>query len=275
VAEYWNPASGSADGTETGTDAVAKGMQVVMAPANHTYLDQRYATHVPTDLGQTWACEHGCDVDQFYNWDPAHYVNGVSGHDVIGVEGALWTETLRTRSADQYMIFPRLLALAEVAWSPRVPRTAHSPAYAQFLRRLAGEGARLQAAGINFYPTPEVPWHLAMVAGTPHRTAGGHRVSGMLAALSAPGLGSTTVQATVHWGDGTTSAVTVTGAGPGTDRVNGLYRIRAAHTYAGTVPRAVSVRVKAAGTAATSVRVPLRHQTGTDKSTYWSRPLPC
>jgi hexosaminidase len=273
VAEYWNPASGSADGTQTGRDAVAKGMKVVMAPANHTYLDQRYATHVPTDLGQTWACEHGCDVDQFYNWDPAHYVNGVSGHDVIGVEGALWTETLRTRSVDEYMIFPRLLALAEVAWSPRVPRTAHSPAYAQFLTRLAGEGPRLQAAGINFYPTPEVPWHLALVAGTPHESAGGQRVGGVLAALSAPGRAHATVHAIVHWGSGATSAARVVGAGPGNDRVNGVYRIRAAHTYPGTVPRAVTVHVTSPGMAATSVRVPLRHQTGTDKSVYWSRPL--
>ncbi len=273
VAEYWNPAAGSADGTESATDAVAKGMQVVMAPANHTYLDQRYRAHVPTDLGQTWACAHGCDVDQFYNWDPAHYVNGVSGHDVIGVEGALWTETLRTPSVAEYMVVPRLLALAEVAWSPRVRRAAHSRAYAHFLTRLAGEGPRLQAAGINFYPTPEVPWHLALAPGSPHQTATGQRVSGVIAALSAPARRPSAVHATVRWGDGATSTAKVRGAGPGKDRVNGLYRIRAGHTYPGAVPPAVTVRVTSPGMAARSVRVPLRHQTGTDKSLIWSRPL--
>src|SRR5262249_50535899 len=42
VAEYWNPASGSAGGTITATEAVQKGMKIVMAPASHAYLDQRY-----------------------------------------------------------------------------------------------------------------------------------------------------------------------------------------------------------------------------------------
>jgi hexosaminidase len=158
VAEYWNPAKDSESGTETATDAVAKGMKIVMAPANHAYLDQRYAPNRPPNLGQTWACEKGCDVDQFYNWDPATYVNGVTDKDVIGLEGALWSETLRTRSEDEYMVFPRLLALAEIGWSPRTERTATSPAYQDFLRRLGTEGPRFKAAGINFYPSPEVPW---------------------------------------------------------------------------------------------------------------------
>src|SRR6266496_2621828 len=42
VAEYWNPASGSSSDTITGTEAVAKGMKIVMAPASHAYLDQKY-----------------------------------------------------------------------------------------------------------------------------------------------------------------------------------------------------------------------------------------
>ena len=54
-------------------------MKIVMAPANHAYLDQKYAPAqgTPPDLGLTWACDRGCDVDQFYNWDPGSYVTGV------------------------------------------------------------------------------------------------------------------------------------------------------------------------------------------------------
>jgi hexosaminidase len=159
IAEYWNPAAGSADGTQTGTEAVAKNMKVVMAPASHAYLDQRYTATVPPDLGQTWACANGCDVDQFYNWDPASYVNGVTDKNVIGVEGALWTETLTNISQADEMIFPRLPALAEIAWSPKAARTSvSSPAYTDFITRLAAQGPRWKAAGVNFYPTPEVPW---------------------------------------------------------------------------------------------------------------------
>lgn len=158
IAEYWNPASGKADGTQSGRQAVAKHMQIVMAPANHAYLDQRYATHVPKNLGQTWACPHGCDVNKFYNWNPTHYVTGVGRRSVLGVEGALWTETIRNRRQAEYMVFPRLLALAEVAWSPSVRRTGTSPAYHNFLHRLAAQGPRLQKAGINFYRSPKVAW---------------------------------------------------------------------------------------------------------------------
>lgn len=159
IAEYWNPASGSASGTETGTEAVAKGMKVVMAPANHAYLDQKYAPGAPPNLGLTWACPSGCDVDQFYNWDPASYVTGVTDANVTGVEGALWSETVTDLSDIDTMVFPRLPALAEIAWSPKAGRTSEaSPAYQDFITRLAAQGPRWKAAGVNFYPTPEVPW---------------------------------------------------------------------------------------------------------------------
>jgi len=159
IAEYWEPASGSSSGTETGTEAVAKGMKVVMAPANHAYLDQRYAPNEPSNLGLTWACPNGCDVDQFYNWDPASYVSGVTDKNVIGVEGALFGETVTDLSDIDTMVFPRLPALAEIGWSPKADRTSESsPAYQDFLTRLAAQGPRWKAAGMNYFPSSEVPW---------------------------------------------------------------------------------------------------------------------
>ena len=153
VAEYWNPASGTSPDTATAHEAVAKDMLIVMAPANHAYLDQKYAPDTPPNLGLTWACESGCDVDMFYNWDPGSYVTGVTDQNVIGVEGAMWGETVRNLSEVQYMVFPRLIALSEVAWTPQAARD-----YADFLPRLAAHGPRLTLAGTNFHPTPEVPW---------------------------------------------------------------------------------------------------------------------
>jgi hexosaminidase len=66
------------------------------------------------------------------------------------------------------MTFPRLQALAEIGWSPRADRTADSAAYADFVRRLAVDGQRMAAAGIDFYRTPEVPWTSADNHGTTH-----------------------------------------------------------------------------------------------------------
>jgi hexosaminidase len=251
VAEYWNPASGSEAGTETGTEAVAKGMKVVMAPANHTYLDQKYvagsAGNVPPTLGLSWACNTGCDVDQFYNWDPGSYVTGVTDSNVIGVEGAMWGETVVDLSDVDYMVFPRLPALAEVGWSPKADRTSEqSPAYQDFVGRLAAQGARFLADDVNFYPTPEVPWRLDLSAG---RQTTGHdgSISGALATLSAPGRATGAITATIRWGDGTTSNGTISGTSATSTTVNGLDEVGASHRYSRAGRYLATVTVSAAG----------------------------
>jgi hexosaminidase len=249
VAEYWNPASGSASGTITATEAVQKGMKIVMAPASHAYLDQRYKSKVPPTLGQTWACKKGCDVDQFYNWDPGSYVTGVTDANVIGVEGAMWGETVVDLSDVDYMVFPRLLALAEIGWSPKATRTStSSPAYTDFIGRLAAQGARLMAAGVNFYPSTEVPWSLSLAA--PDLTAGSQdQVSGAIATLAAPGYAPSAVTATINWGDGANGPATVTGTAPTATTVNSLYAIAGTHTYAKPGVYQATVTVSASGAA--------------------------
>jgi len=106
VAESWLPGA---------TDAAApvkKGMKVVMAPADHTYVDQTF----PNDnsgLGLGWACPK-CDLDKAYNWDPGSFPD-VPDSSVLGVEAAMWSETTRALGDVEYMTLPRLLAVAEVA----------------------------------------------------------------------------------------------------------------------------------------------------------------
>ncbi len=253
VAEYWNPASGSQPGTITGTEAVAKGMKVVMAPANHTYLDQKYlagsAGNVPPTLGLSWACNSGCDVDQFYDWNPGSYVTGVTDSNVIGVEGAMWGETVVNLSNVDYMVFPRLPALAEVAWSPQADRSStSSPAYQDFVGRLAAQGGRFLASGQNFYPSTEVPWRLDLAApGVVAASDGG--VSGTVATLAAPGRAASAVMATINWGDGASSAGTVSGTAATPTTVNGLYSVGGSHTYAHPGVYHATVTVSASGTA--------------------------
>jgi len=244
VAEYWQPAGGTSPGTGTGREAVAKHMKIVMAPANHTYLDQKYIvtsrSSVPPSLGMNWACPTGCDVSSAYDWNPGGFVTGVTDRNVIGVEGDMWSETVPNLSDVDYMVFPRLLALAEVAWSPSARRTASSPAYHDFLLRLAAQGARLQAAGVNFYPSTQVPWALNVIGRSVQVGAHG-RVHGPVATLSAPGYPTSSltmcdsslgIGCTIKWGDGTTSTGDVTGTNATGTRVNSLYAIFGQHTYA-------------------------------------------
>ena len=143
-------------------------------------------------------------------------------------------------STVDYMVFPRLLALAEVGWSPSARRTATSPVYHDFLQRLATQGARLQAAGVNFYPSTQVPWTLTVTGTT--LTASGHgRVHGRVATLSAPGWPTSTLSmcdsslgigCEIKWGDGSTTTGDVTGRNATGTRVNSLYGITGEHAYA-------------------------------------------
>ncbi|GAB2868497.1 beta-N-acetylhexosaminidase [Actinoallomurus bryophytorum] len=149
VAQYWNTAKGSEDGTQTARDAVAQGAKVVMSPANHAYLDMKYDENTP--LGQDWAGL--VEVQDSYDWDPATLVDGVTEKNVLGVEAPLWSETLVTSDDIEYMAFPRLPAIAEIGWSPQAAR-----AWSDFRLRLAAQGPRWTAAGVHFYRSPQVPW---------------------------------------------------------------------------------------------------------------------
>ncbi|HZE33893.1 MAG TPA: beta-N-acetylhexosaminidase [Actinoallomurus sp.] len=149
VAQYWNTATGSEDGTQTARDAVAQGAKVVMSPANRAYLDMKYDESTP--LGQDWAGL--VEVQDSYDWNPATLVDGVTEKDVLGVEAPLWSETIVTNDDIDYMTFPRLPAIAEIGWSPQAART-----WSDFRLRLAAQGPRWTAAGVHFYRSPQVPW---------------------------------------------------------------------------------------------------------------------
>jgi hexosaminidase len=253
VAEYWNPASGDDPDSATAREAVAKGMKVVMAPANRTYLDMKYvagpAGDIPPTLGLSWAAPTGSDVDQFYTWDPGSYVTGVTDEHVIGIEGAMWSETVRDLGEIEYLVFPRLIALAEVGWTPQDARD-----YADFLPRLAAQGHRLTVAGTNFYPTPQVPWRLDLAA-SPDVHAVDGRVTGSLASLSAPGIPADSLTVSIDWGDGMTEAGTIDGTPATPTSVNGLYSVSAGRRDIGPGDVEVTITVSAPGMADAVVQV--------------------
>lgn len=222
IAESWIP------GATDAPAAVAKGMKLVMAPADHAYIDQSYPGHAG-GLGLNWACNQ-CDLDKNYNWDPTGF-SGVPATSVIGVEAALWSETIPTLADAEFLMLPRVTAIAEIGWSPKADRGGpSSAAFKDYVQRVAAQGVRLQAAGYNFYTTAEVPWQL-VGAGAGPRLSRGRTVSGEIGVLSAPGYTPGQLTAKVNWGDGTTSAATVTGSAPSSARVNGLYAINATHRY--------------------------------------------
>ena len=129
--------------------AIQQGAKVIMSPASRTYLDMKYDAATP--LGQDWAGI--VNVQDAYTWDPATQVDGVSEGDILGVEAALWSETIETIDDIEFMTFPRLPGHAEIGWSPAAGRS-----WDEYRIRLATHGPRLSAMGINYYRSPLVPW---------------------------------------------------------------------------------------------------------------------
>jgi hexosaminidase len=104
-----------------------------------------------TRIGLHWAAY--IELDSAYLWDPANYTEGISKKDILGVEAPLWTETVVNRDDLEYLVFPRLAAIAEVAWTPTEKRNWES-----FKKRIAIQGKRWELRDINFYKSPKVEW---------------------------------------------------------------------------------------------------------------------
>ncbi|MFI1849182.1 beta-N-acetylhexosaminidase [Streptomyces sp. NPDC020480] len=145
IAQYWGQ-----DGSEKEVaDAARAGTRLILSPANRAYLDMKYDEDTP--LGQDWAGL--VDARQSYDWDPGTYIQGAPASSVLGVEAPLWTETLSTSAHLEYMAFPRLPGIAELGWSPSATHD-----WAGYRVRLAAQGPRWDALGIDYYRSPQVPW---------------------------------------------------------------------------------------------------------------------
>ncbi len=94
-----------------------------------------------------------CAARDAYEWDPATVYDCVSEASIAGIEAPLWTETVTSIRDAEFLAFPRLVEIAEVAWSPAAGRR-----WDEFRIRLGAQAPRWSALGINFYRSPQVPW---------------------------------------------------------------------------------------------------------------------
>ncbi len=130
-------------------DAARAGALLLLSPGSKAYLDMKYDAR--TELGLEWAGH--IELRDAYEWDPDTLIEGMPTESIIGVEAAVWTETLRTRDELMSMLLPRLAAIAEVAWT-----TPDRHGWDDFARRVAQHGAGWDALGLPWYPSPQVDW---------------------------------------------------------------------------------------------------------------------
>ena len=134
----WQGVNGAIAAARAGHDAV-------LAPGATTYFDHyqsRDTTHEPL------AISGFLPLDTVYAWEPMPAALEPPFQDhILGVQGQLWTEYLPDPKAVEYMAYPRMSALAEVAWTPAAARHVED-----FRARLAVHLERLIALDVGFRP---------------------------------------------------------------------------------------------------------------------------
>src|SRR6266481_6251863 len=87
-------------------------------------------------------------LETVYAYDPVPpALDSTQAKRVLGTQGQIWTEYQRTPKNVEFMVFPRLVALAEVAWTPRELRN-----FSDFTARLAQHVTRLSVLDVNYRP---------------------------------------------------------------------------------------------------------------------------
>lgn len=141
-------------GKKGGIEAAQKGNNVIMVPNDYAYLDyyqSRNREREPFTIGGF------VDVAKVYSLEPVAGLTPEEARNVIGVQGNLWSEYMVSFNLAQYMLLPRMAAIAEVAWTP-----AEKKSYPDFLHRASILMERYKALGYNYAQ------HILSVTGENH-----------------------------------------------------------------------------------------------------------
>ena len=129
-------------GPETAVEDIRKGYDVVMTPYHYTYFDF-YQSDPQLEPDISYAAL-SLDTVYSFNPTPAAFSPQEASH-ILGTQACLWTENIATEKRAEYMLLPRLLALAEVAWTPLERKN-----YQRFIRKTETQFKRFDALGIAY-----------------------------------------------------------------------------------------------------------------------------
>ena len=128
-------------GEEGGIAAVTSGHRAIMTPGAYCYLD----SYQDAPYSQPEAIGGYLPLKKVYSYNPVPAsLTAEQAKLVYGVQGNLWVEYIPTPEHVEYMIYPRILALAETAWS--APERKSWP---DFHARALSAVADLQAKGYH------------------------------------------------------------------------------------------------------------------------------
>ncbi|ESU21614.1 beta-hexosaminidase precursor [Flavobacterium cauense R2A-7] len=129
-------------GTEGGINAAKQKHFVVMTPGSHCYFDhyQGEPKNEPVAIGGYTT------VEKVYSLEPTpKELTSEEAKYILGAQGNVWTEYINTPEHVEYMIMPRMAALAEVVWG-----TSDASKYQNFQNRLIQHFSVYDTKGINY-----------------------------------------------------------------------------------------------------------------------------
>jgi hexosaminidase len=130
-------------GEKGGIQAAKMGHNVIMTPVSHLYFD-----YYQTDPeGEPLAIGHFLPLEKVYSYHPVpDTLTSEEAKFIIGAQGNLWSEYIKTPGHAEYMVFPRAVALSEILWTP-----VENKNYNDFLQRLDVHKRRLNVLDVNYF----------------------------------------------------------------------------------------------------------------------------
>lgn len=114
-------------GEEGGIAAARFGHDAVMSPTGYAYFDYYQSTNRETE---PIAIGGFLPLEKVYSYEPipAELEENLH-HHILGAQGNVWTEYMKTTDKVEYMAFPRVSAMAEVGWTSKENRNYESFVY--------------------------------------------------------------------------------------------------------------------------------------------------
>ncbi|MBM3419712.1 MAG: beta-N-acetylhexosaminidase [Bacteroidetes bacterium] len=130
-------------GISGGIAAAKMGHDVIMTPGSHLYLD-----HYQTEPdGEPLAIGGYSPLEWVYSYEPIpQELTSDEQKYILGLQGNLWAEYLKTPDHMEYMAYPRMFAIAETGWTPSASKD-----FEGFLARFLYQQPRYDLSGINYF----------------------------------------------------------------------------------------------------------------------------
>ena len=123
-------------------DAAKRGMNTILSPQIPYYINRRQSKLETEPRSQG----HGDEtVERVYSYKPMNNVDAGLQSKYMGVQANFWTEWVEEPEVVQYLMLPRLAAVAEAGWTPAEKRD-----YNDFLKRIQGEAEYYRLKGVDY-----------------------------------------------------------------------------------------------------------------------------